>query len=107
MDAERTDGAGTDEEDYYVCEHERTCEDCKDHGRDLGAAAQLIVNWSAAIGLLVDEARKSPAPTWLNAIDGLSFAIATIAEMDILSETPPARRPVARLQAPEPVRRAS
>jgi hypothetical protein len=89
------------------CEHDQTCEACKDHSRRFGAAGRLILEWSQAIGFLVGELKKSPTPVLLGAIDGLSFAISTIADLDILGETLPERAdpPASRFQAP-PVRRA-
>jgi hypothetical protein len=71
------------------CEHAQTCEACKDENREYGAAAERIVSWGKAIELLVDQVRAGgeDAPSIFDAIDGLSFAIATIADQDIVSVT--------------------
>jgi len=71
------------------CDHQQSCVACKDESMGYGAAAERIVSWGKAIELLVDQVRAGgeDAPSIFDAIDGLAFAIETIADQDIVSVT--------------------
>jgi hypothetical protein len=62
----------------------------KGRSREFGAAGERIVSWCNAIELLVDRLAKregDEGPILCDPIDGLAFAIATMAHHDIVSVT--------------------
>jgi hypothetical protein len=88
MNRERKTSSGTREASQSGdCDRHHGCETCKDNNREYGAAGERIVSWGKAIELLVDQARAGgeDAPSIFDAIDGLAFAIETVADQDIVS----------------------
>ena len=111
--SKRKDGGGAEqapgEDRREDCEHYRSCNDCRDQSRDFGATGSRIVGWCEAIELLADrlsdaETAAEDVPVLRDAIYGLTFAIATLTDQEIVSETLAPREDLAlagRYQAPQ------
>lgn len=69
------------------CRHEPSCSDCRTNSKLLHDVGTRIVSWSLAAAFLADEARERRIPSLFAAIDGLCWAISTIAEGEIVQQT--------------------